>query len=231
MKNHIKVDGKLLQTNKKYSALKLKQKEKIHHWMYDAYRDCYEKNHKIPDDSCDAEILDEVMKHIEAADIWIPYKEVAKHYHSSKRKLHSRLKREITQKEHTALQIEMLNIHFSVCKVSDYTKIDLEQPFVFTGSTDHEKSLVCPTVLVPENYTEKDDDWMAFRIVGQLDFSLIGILARITKVLANNEIGVFAISTYDTDYVLTKAENYTNAIKVLQNAGYQMMKASEKEDS
>lgn len=72
---------------------------------------------------------------------------------------------------------------------------------------------------------------MAFRIVGQLDFSLIGILARITKVLANNEIGVFAISTYDTDYVLTKAENYTNAIKVLQNAGYQMMKASEKEDS
>ncbi|MCI6794868.1 MAG: hypothetical protein MR581_02595 [Lachnospiraceae bacterium] len=70
MKNHVKVDGKLLQTNKKYSQLKLKQKEKIHQWMYDAYKGYYEKNQKFPDDSGDEEILNRVMEQIEAADIW-----------------------------------------------------------------------------------------------------------------------------------------------------------------
>ena len=53
-----------------------------------------------------------------------------------------------------------------------------------------------------------------------MDFSLIGILAKISKVLASNEIGIFAISTYNTDYILTKEENFEKALKVLKNAGY-----------
>jgi len=81
-------------------------------------------------------------------------------------------------------------------------------------------SLVCPTDIVPENTTDRDDGWRAFRIVGTLDFSLIGILARISKILAANEIGIFAISTYNTDYILTKEDNYEKALNVLKVSGY-----------
>lgn len=70
------------------------------------------------------------------------------------------------------------------------------------------------------NVAERDDGWKAFRIQGILDFSLIGILSAISGILAENEIGIFAISTFNTDYILTKAENFQRAIDVLSNAGY-----------
>ena len=111
---------------------------------------------------------------------------------------------------------------FSVCKVPDYTGVDIEQPFVFTGSTDEEKSLVCPTAFVPENTLTRDDGWRAFRIYGELDFSMVGILAGISKILASYEIGIFAISTFNTDYILTKEENYEKALKALKSAGYEI---------
>ena len=61
-----------------------------------------------------------------------------------------------------------------------------------------------------------NDGWKAFRIQGVLDFSLIGILAKIATVLADNGISIFAVSTYNTDYVLIKKENYQKALDVLQ---------------
>ena len=219
MKNHRWSDGKLLQTNKKYSHLKLKQKEKIHQWMYDAYKAAYQRLGKYPDTADDEEILQDVMDRISEADIWIPYGEVAKHYRSIRGNLRKRLGREHLR-EQPAIVLEPLDIRFSVCKVTDYSGIDLTQPFCFTGATDEEKSLVCPESFAPENTTARDDGWSGFRITGQLDFSLIGILAKISKVLASNGIGIFAISTYNTDYILTKEENFEKALKALKNAGY-----------
>lgn len=118
--------------------------------------------------------------------------------------------------------LEALQPRFSVCKVKDYSCVDLTQPFCFTGATDEENSLVCPEAFVPENTTERDDGWRGFRIVGQLDFSLIGILARISEVLASNEIGIFAISTFNTDYILTREENFEKAMRALKNSGYEV---------
>ena len=121
------------------------------------------------------------------------------------------------------ITLESLSEIFSVCKVADYSGIDIDQPMVFTGRTDEEKSLVCPVELVPSNTTERDDGWRAFRICGVLDFSLIGILAAISRVLADHKIGIFAISTYNTDYVLTKEENYDSAVLALTEAGYKFV--------
>jgi hypothetical protein len=53
-----------------------------------------------------------------------------------------------------------------------------------------------------------------------LDFSLIGILSRISGILAENNIGIFAVSTFNTDYILTKEEDYQRALDVLEHAGY-----------
>ena len=121
------------------------------------------------------------------------------------------------------ITLEVLKTDFSVCKVTDYAGIDIDQPFVSTGCTDEEKSLVCPVELVPGNTTSRDDGWKAFRICGVLDFSLIGILAGIAGALAAERIGIFAISTYNTDYILTKEENFARAIAALKEAGYRIL--------
>lgn len=126
------------------------------------------------------------------------------------------------QDQEIKIILETLRPRFSVCKVKDYSGVDLMKPFCFTGTTDEENSLVCPEALVPENTIERDDGWKGFRIIGQLDFSLIGILARISKILAESGIGIFAISTYNTDYILTKEENFEKAMKVLKKAGYEV---------
>ncbi len=118
------------------------------------------------------------------------------------------------------MELKVIDKEFSVCKVSDFSEIDTEKPYIFTGSTDEERSLVCPTELVPDNTIERNDGWRAFRIEGVLDFSLIGILSKISTCLAENGIGIFAISTFNTDYVLTKENDFSKAIEVLELAGY-----------
>ena len=121
------------------------------------------------------------------------------------------------------LTIKPITEEFAVCQVEDYSQINLENPFVFTGATDDEKSLVCPIALVPENALTVDKTWSVFRIEGVLDFSLIGILSKISSLLAENNIGIFAISTYNTDYILTKTADFQRALQVLKEATYTIL--------
>lgn len=121
------------------------------------------------------------------------------------------------------MEIKKMKHDFSVCKVADYSQVNWNAAYVFIGKTDEEKSLVCVTEEVPENVIEREDGWKAFRIQGVLDFSLIGILAKISELMAQNKIGIFAVSTYNTDYILIKKENYQKALQVLENAGYQII--------
>jgi hypothetical protein len=69
----------------------------------------------------------------------------------------------------------------------------------------------------------RDDGWRMMRVQGVLDFSLVGILAKLSSVLAERRIGIFAVSTYNTDYILVKAENYERALAALAGAGYQIV--------
>jgi len=121
------------------------------------------------------------------------------------------------------VEIKILDYDFSVCKVADYSSVNFESQYCFIGKTDEENSLVCITNDVPVNATERDDGWRAFRIKGILDFSLIGILSKISTLLAENKIGIFAISTYNTDYILTKKGNFDKAIDILLKAGYHIV--------
>ena len=108
----------------------------------------------------------------------------------------------------------------TVCKVAEITDVDLDADLFFIGKTDEELSLVCRTEDAPENTVERDDGWRGFRIQGTLDFSLIGILSKLSGILAEQKIGIFAVSTYNTDYILVKEENYERALTVLAAAGY-----------
>ncbi len=115
------------------------------------------------------------------------------------------------------MRLEKINFDFSICKVENFSLLNLDDEYCFMGKTDEEKSLVCIT----QNVIERDDGWRAFRIEGILDFSLIGILSKISALLAENDIGIFAVSTYNTDYIFTKSEK--KALEVLSKAGYEVI--------
>ena len=118
------------------------------------------------------------------------------------------------------MELKKLSYDLTVCKISDKYAIDLEKDFYFIGKTDEEFSLVCRTEDTPLLTTDRDDGWKGFRIQGVLDFSLIGILSKLSTILAENHIGIFAVSTYNTDYILVKAEHFERAMRTLENAGY-----------
>ena len=120
------------------------------------------------------------------------------------------------------MKLRKLPHHLTVCKVKNLSAINLTSEFFFIGRTDEEISLVCLAEDTPVNTTECDDGWRAFRIEGVLDFSLIGILSKLSSILAENRIGIFAVSTYNTDYVLVKAENFDRAMAVLVNARFEV---------
>lgn len=122
------------------------------------------------------------------------------------------------------MEIKALEQEFTVCQVADYSQVNWTAEFCFTGKTDEEYSLACATADVPANVIRRDDGWKGFRIQGVLDFSLVGILSKIAALLAEDNIPIFAISTYNTDYVLTKAEHYEKALEVLKRAGYTIIK-------
>ena len=118
------------------------------------------------------------------------------------------------------MELKKIDYQLTVCKVAAVSDIDMSSDFFFIGKTDEEISLVCKTEDTPENVIERDDGWKGFRIQGVLDFSLIGILSKLSGILADHKIGIFAVSTYNTDYILVKEENYEYALEVLAERGY-----------
>lgn len=121
------------------------------------------------------------------------------------------------------MELMKLPYDLTVCKVRSMADIDTTSDIFFIGKTDEELSLVCKTEDAPMRTLEREDGWKGFRIQGVLDFSLIGILSKISGILAENLIGIFAVSTYNTDYVLVKAQNFDKAMAVLGEAGYSVV--------
>ena len=121
------------------------------------------------------------------------------------------------------MKLKKLPHNLTVCKTQSISDINQSADFFFIGRTDEELSLVCRTEDVPERALERDDGWRGFRIEGVLDFSLIGILSKLSAVLAENGIGIFAVSTFNTDYILVKEENFDRTMDVLAAAGYEVV--------
>lgn len=121
------------------------------------------------------------------------------------------------------MRIRVLPGEYSVCKVERVPAEALEAEFCFVGKTDGELSLVCETALAPAETLAREDGWSLMGIVGELDFGLTGILARIATTLAEAGVPIFAVSTYDTDYLLVKATDLPAARTALAAAGYELV--------
>ena len=89
--------------------------------------------------------------------------------------------------------------------------------------TDRELSLVCDEALVSEDITT-ERGWRALRIEGVLSFSMVGVLAAIAVPLAGGGISIFAVSTYDTDYILVKETLLPRATEILIQSGFKVLK-------
>lgn len=119
-----------------------------------------------------------------------------------------------------SMELKKLPYSFTICKLTDASDINFKSEFCFFSRTDQEISLVCKTVDTPQNIINREDGWRGFRIEGILDFSLIGILSKISTILAENKIGIFVVSTYNTDYVFVKDNSYEKAMNILSDVGY-----------
>lgn len=124
----------------------------------------------------------------------------------------------------TSLRLVVLETPLTICKVADAGCVDLSTIAapVFFARTEDEISLVCPADSAPaaELCVASEDGWRALRVSGTLDFSLTGIIAGISSVLADSGVPVFCVSTFDTDYVLVKEDRLAEALCVLDAAGY-----------
>jgi hypothetical protein len=96
------------------------------------------------------------------------------------------------------------------------------QPLLALTWTADELSVVCPQQLVPEG-VRCEAGWAALKVVGPLDLSLTGILATLLRPLAEAHIPVFALSTYDTDYLLVREPLLESARSVLLAQGHEFL--------
>ncbi len=120
------------------------------------------------------------------------------------------------------MTLSFLSGRFAVCRLTKDEALPawaLGGPFVSVTRTLDELSIVCPAECIPDG-VRCEKGWRCLRVRGTLDFAEIGILSSILEPLANARISVFVISTYDTDYVLIKQENETQARAVLAAAGH-----------
>lgn len=120
------------------------------------------------------------------------------------------------------MKIEALPYLFSICKLKNHAPSLLNNDFTFYSSTDREISLLCKTQNVPKDTLEREDGWRGYRIAGNLDFSLVGILADISSALAESNIPIFAVSTFNTDYFFMKNKYSIKAVAALKNKGYEL---------
>ena len=120
------------------------------------------------------------------------------------------------------LVLSVLLETFTIHKLSPDASIPeeiLKSNFYSVSKTDDELSLVCSEVIEVQNQ-QSSKGWKCIKIKGPLDFNLTGILAGISDILTQGKISIFAISTFDTDYILVKTQNLSLALTKLRLAGY-----------
>ena len=130
-------------------------------------------------------------------------------------------RRRLMSKQTLQLHSTILSIH-SLDIDADIPAALLKLPLFFISKTHDELSIVCPSSFELHSL-DTESDWQALEVIGPLGFSLTGIMANISSVLAKAQISIFSISTYDTDYILVKKQTAAQAITALKKDGYNVV--------
>ncbi len=119
-------------------------------------------------------------------------------------------------------ELTFISGRWAICRLGSREHVPqwaTDGSFFSVTRTEDELSLVCEEANVPAGVLCARG-YAALKVIGPLDFSLTGILSSITAVLAEAKISIFAVSTYDTDYILMRGENREAAAEALKSAGY-----------
>jgi uncharacterized protein len=123
------------------------------------------------------------------------------------------------------LKLDLLPVRLAICRLAPAASIPewaaTGADFYSATRTPGELSVVCAEEAVPPG-VKHDPDWRVFRIEGPFDFSAIGVLASVAAPLAEAAVSIFAVSTFDTDYVLVKENQVKRAALALEAAGHQV---------
>lgn len=114
--------------------------------------------------------------------------------------------------------------YMAVCRLDPQAAVPLwamQGSFWSLTRTAEELSIVCRQENVP-NEIQAEGDWRALKVEGPLDFALIGILAELAGILARAEVSLFALSTFDTDYLLVRADRLEAAVAALRSACHEV---------
>jgi len=129
------------------------------------------------------------------------------------------------KRQDMALTLSILQGTFAICRLDKGARIPdwaLIGSFFSITRTPDELSIVCPQINVPEG-TKCDKGWRCLKVEGPLDFTLTGILASLAMPLARASISIFAVSSYDTDYLMVKEKDAKRAVLVLSQEGHQIL--------
>ncbi len=121
------------------------------------------------------------------------------------------------------IMLRLTDLSLAVCKLNSIHEAEGIGGFFTLSSTGREVSLVCESRFAPASAVRCERGFRAFEIMGELDFSLTGIISGISSALAKNKISVFVVSTFDTDWVLVKEAKLEAAIDALVGAGYNVV--------
>jgi len=127
------------------------------------------------------------------------------------------------------LKLSLLPEILAICQLPKDARVPhwaLAGMFFSVTRTAEELSVVCPQTNVPEEI-KKDEGWRCLKVEGPLDFSAAGILASLTMPLAKEGISVFAVSTYNTDYLLVKKKHLGKAVQILAQNGHRIQEAAQ----
>lgn len=128
------------------------------------------------------------------------------------------------------LSLTILPDEFAVCRLGGSDAVPdwaVRGTFFSVTRTVDELSIVCPLRQTPAGLANRSAGWRALKIEGPFDFSETGILASVAMPLAAAGIGILAIATYDTDYVLVQADNLPRAVAALVAAGHAVRQQGE----
>ncbi len=120
------------------------------------------------------------------------------------------------------LTLTLLPKTYSVCRLDKKEEIPkwaLCSEFFSITKTMDELSIVTSQENVPAGI-KNQNNWKILKVEGPLDFSLVGILSKLSTILADNDISIFAVSTFDTDYILIGENNMAKGIEALREKGY-----------
>lgn len=124
----------------------------------------------------------------------------------------------------SSYRLAILKERFGVCRLQPDQPVPLDllkATFISITRTPDELSIVCPEALLPPD-VPSEVGWRCMGIQGVLDFSMVGVLAELSSLLAVTGISIFVVSTFNTDYILIKEEKIHEAVAVLEEAGHEI---------